>query len=110
MSPRKDAKQVQLSNEELREISRLTGEVTDALQRMSHIVLGRLDKRDEKCGEFAVVLPTNDNPLQIAFGKARESGKAKENTALIEAEDDISIGYYIDPPGICTDVPACVAY
>jgi hypothetical protein len=52
-----------------------------------------------------VIMKSGSNPLQIGFdnSKIRE---VKPGTVNKNEADDI--GYYIDPPGVCTTVPACI--
>ncbi|MBV8280123.1 MAG: hypothetical protein JO170_33340 [Verrucomicrobia bacterium] len=93
-----------LEPEDAREMKRLTSELSELFKKIAQIVLPRAGVKDTQYSLVTVVLRSADNPLQIAF---RNSRILDVREAPIRAEAD-EIGYYLDPPGICTTVPACV--
>jgi hypothetical protein len=101
------AEGTKLQPAEAREMKQLTGELTEVLKKISRIVLPRAGAKGTHYTLATVILPSASNPLQIGFQNARILN-VQSVAKRADEEGGIDMGWYEDPPGICTPDPVCV--
>jgi hypothetical protein len=93
-----------LSADEAREMKNLTQELDKTLSKIAEIVRSQTGVKTES-NVATIIMKSGHNPLQVGFDNAKIK-EVKPGTVNEDEADEI--GYYIDPPGVCTTVPACI--
>jgi hypothetical protein len=94
-----------LDTQEAREMKHLTHELTELLNKISKIVERHVGVTNAQYNLVTVIMPSTDNPLQIAF---QNRSIFNVQSVPVHAQE-YEVMYWLDPPGVCTQVPACVA-
>jgi hypothetical protein len=93
-----------LSTTQAQEIRKLSKELEQVLGKIATIVFSNIGVKKPPYNVATVILKSTSHPLQIGFGNKKISVVQPGHPVK---ESDLDIGYYEDPPGICTDIPAC---
>jgi hypothetical protein len=102
--PEIQTKKAETQPQDLRQMKHLTNELIELLKRASQIVLPQSGIKGTEYNVVGVILPSAENPMQISFQNSRILN-VEASPTNVQADE---IGYYIDPPGVCTTVPACI--
>jgi hypothetical protein len=93
-----------LSADEAREMKTLTKDLEQTLHKIAKIVQSQTGAKTQY-NVATVILKSGENPLQVGF----DSATIKEvQPGTVNKDEADEIGYYIDPPGVCTTIPACI--
>jgi hypothetical protein len=101
--PAPQPERAKLGTEKEKEMHHLTSELKEVLKKISKIVHSEVGAKDAY-NVVTIVAKGDNNPLQIGF----RNTKVREARANMKEEEGDEIGYYIEPPGVCTTVPACL--
>jgi hypothetical protein len=94
-----------LSTDEAREMRNLSNELQQVLNKIAKIVGSGTGADATSYTVATVIMKSGSNPLQIGF----DNSKIREvQPGAVNKDEADEIGYYIDPPGVCTTVPACI--
>jgi hypothetical protein len=105
--PAPKQQRAKLGPEEAREMQHLTKELKELLDKIAKIVHSETGAKTASFNVATVIVQSDGNPLQVGF---RHSTLLNVHENQANREADPEIGYYIDPPGVCTTVPACIPY
>jgi hypothetical protein len=106
--PAPKAEKIKLGPEEAHQMKQLTDELRELITKMAKIVRSSTGSKDAPYNIVTLILQSGDNPLQVGFQNSRILNV--QAAAHLNAKEQDEIGYYIDPPGVCTTVPACIPY